>query len=119
VKIDDLQEILRIHPQDQFSNYLQYPRLVKVKIKKIWKNLSPAWLTNEMAWVMTCHWHQVVKPRHFHLSRCHKIQQYLLAFHQIMENSDMEISLDEDEDDETKTIIASEASIAKTCSFIK
>jgi hypothetical protein len=30
--------------------------------------------------------------------------------HQTMENSDMEISLDDDEDDETKTIIASESS---------
>jgi hypothetical protein len=26
------------------------------------------WPTNEMAWVMICHWHQVVKPWHFHLS---------------------------------------------------
>jgi hypothetical protein len=33
------------------------------------------WPTNEMAWVMICHWHQVVKPWHFHLSWCHKIQQ--------------------------------------------
>jgi hypothetical protein len=38
--------------------------------------------------------------------------------HQTMETSDMEISLDDDEDDETKTIIASEAS-SQNMQFIK
>jgi hypothetical protein len=87
-----------------------------VKIKKIWKNPSPAWPTNEMARVMMCHWHQVVKPRHFHLSRCHKKQQYPLAIRQW--KTVMEISLDDDEDHETKTIIASEAS-SQNMQFIK
>jgi hypothetical protein len=66
------QEILRTQPQDRLANYPQYPSVVKMKLKKIWKNLSqawPKWPKNEMAPAMTRHWHQVVKLRHFHHSR--------------------------------------------------
>jgi hypothetical protein len=80
-----------------------------VKIKKIWKNPSLAWLTNEMARVMTvslASGGETMAFSSFMMSQ----ETTVPPCHQTMENSDMEISLDDDEDYETKTIIASKAS---------
>jgi hypothetical protein len=88
-----------------------------VKIKKIWKNPSLAWLTNEMARVMTvslASGGETTAFSSFTMSQ----ETTVPPCHQTMENSDMEISLDDDEDHETKTIIMSEAS-SQNMRFIK